>query len=379
MRSAACILLACGLLPAGPRVEAVRTPNGGIQPQTGLKDGTLHLVYYAGESDKGDLFYVRSTDYGKSFSPALRVNSTPGSAIAVGNIRGAHLAVGRNGSVHVAWNGSSLALPKSPSGQPPMQYARLAPGTTAFEPERNLIHDAYGVDGGGSLAADESGNVFVFWHAPKPGMKGEENRRVWMAKSSDDGATFNKESVAFDSPIGACGCCGLKASVDSTGTIHVLFRAADQVVNRDIWMLTSKDRGGTFTATDISAWKIGACVMSSEAFADTLDGQLAAWESEKQVYFGKVDPKTGGVATPVAAPGTPNNRKYPALAVNRNGETLLAWTEGTAWKRGGTVAWRVFDKSGNVMSPENGGAPDFPVWGLVAAFARPNGDFVVLY
>ena len=98
MRSAACILLACGLLQAGPRVEAMRTPNGGIQPQTVLKDGTLHLVYYAGESDKGDLFYVRSTDYGKSFSPALRVNSTPGSAIAVGNIRGAHLAVGRNGS-----------------------------------------------------------------------------------------------------------------------------------------------------------------------------------------------------------------------------------------------------------------------------------------
>ncbi len=378
MRSAALLLLAAGLCAAGPVVEVQRAPGGGIQPQTVLKDGVLHLVYYVGE-DKGDLFYVRSSDYGKTYSKAMRVNSTPGSAMAIGNIRGAHLSVGRNGSVHVAWNGSGNALPKSPAGQPPMQYSRMVPGTTGFEPERNLIGKAWGVDGGGSLAADDSGNVYVFWHAPMPGTKGEENRRVWVAKSTDDGASFAAEKLAFDSPVGACGCCGLRASVDSVGVVRVMFRAADQVVHRDIWLLTSTDHGATFTAADVSQWNIGACVMSSEAFADAPGGQLAAWESEKQVFFGKIDSKTGGVPAPVAAPGVVGNRKYPALAVNGRGEILFAWTEGTAWKRGGTVAWRIFDQSGKTMSPENGSAPDFPVWGLVAAFARPDGSFVVVY
>ena len=52
---------------------------------------------------------------------------------------------------------------------------------------------AKGLDGGGSVAADTSGNVQVFWHAPEPGKRGEDNRRVWSAVSSDDGKTFAAE------------------------------------------------------------------------------------------------------------------------------------------------------------------------------------------
>src|SRR5947209_16049514 len=38
-----------------------------------------------------------SEDAGRTFSTPLQVNSRAGSAIAVGNIRGAHLALGKNG------------------------------------------------------------------------------------------------------------------------------------------------------------------------------------------------------------------------------------------------------------------------------------------
>jgi hypothetical protein len=384
------ILMAAVSLPAAvadptvdpivdPIVELLRTPGGGIQPQVELRDGTLHLVYFAGEPEKGDLFYVRSTDFGKTFSKPIRVNSVQGSSIAIGNIRGAQLAVGRGGRVHVAWNGSAAAQPRGPAGESPMLYARLNDAGSAFEPERNVIAAAQGIDGGGSLAADDSGRVFVFWHAPLPGLKGEQNRRVWVTRSDDDGATFQKERVAFDSPVGACGCCGLKAWADPAGTIQVLFRSADQVVNRDIWLLSSKDHGATFSGKPVSHWNIGACVMSSEAFAAGPEGNLAAWETEKQVWFGRIDAATGGVPGSIAAPGTPRNRKYPALAVNRNGETLLAWAEGTAWKRGGSVEWRVFDKTGSAMTDANGTAEGFPVWSLVAAFARPDGSFVIVY
>ena len=52
---------------------------------------------------------------GSHFSTPLRVNSRPGSVIATGTIRGAHLAVGKNGRAHVAWMGSRKAAPE---GQP---------------------------------------------------------------------------------------------------------------------------------------------------------------------------------------------------------------------------------------------------------------------
>src|SRR5882672_10947460 len=75
---------------ARDNVTTVRVPHGGIQPQVAVDDkGTLHLLYFAGDPSHGDLYYVRSADAGASFSDPIRVNREPGSAIAVGNVRGA--------------------------------------------------------------------------------------------------------------------------------------------------------------------------------------------------------------------------------------------------------------------------------------------------
>ena len=199
-----------------------------------------------------------------------------------------------------------------------------------------------------------------------------------MAKSSDDGQSFSPEAVAFTAPTGACGCCGLRAYADAAGNVYVLFRSASEVVHRDIWLMTSKDRGRSFQGAEISKWNVGACVMSSEAFAPSADGVLGAWESEKQTYFARISPGAASVSTPIPAPGEPRNRKYPAVAANRRGETLFAWTEGTAWKRGGAVEWQVFDRQGRPR-PVSGKADGVPVWSLVAAFARPDGSFVIIY
>src|SRR6185295_15781422 len=111
--------------------------------------------------------------------------------IAVGTIRGAQLALGRNGLVHVACNGSGVQ--KSERGSP-MLYARLNAARTAFEPQRNLMTSTMNLDGGGSVAADAAGNVFVVWHgASVEGPKGEQNRSVYLALSTDDGKTFAAE------------------------------------------------------------------------------------------------------------------------------------------------------------------------------------------
>lgn len=94
---------------SGERVRLLRVPEGGLQPQVVTDDrGDLHLIYYGGDAHHGNLFYVRSSDHGATFSPAIPVNR-PGSAIAAGTIRGAQLALGKAGRVHVAWNGSNEA------------------------------------------------------------------------------------------------------------------------------------------------------------------------------------------------------------------------------------------------------------------------------
>jgi hypothetical protein len=362
----------------GRKVALVRVPDAGIQPQVAVDaTGVVHMIYFKGDPGEGDLYYVRSRDGGTTFSTPLVVNSVRASAVAVGNIRGAHLAIGKNGRVHVAWNGAHQENPTGPRGHEPMLYTRLNDAGTAFEPQRNVIRSAYGLDGGGALAADGAGNVYVFWHAPEPGKEGEGNRRVWMARSRDYGKTFEPERPAYDKPTGACGCCGLNAFADRKGTVYVLYRSATETVHRDIYLLVSRDKGQTFQGEDISKWNVGACVMSSESFAESPAGVLAAWETEKQAYFGRIDTASGKMATPVAAPGTGKNRKYPAVAGNSQGEMMFAWTEGMGWKKGGELEWQVYDKTGKPTA-ERGKMDGVPVWSLIAVFARP-GRFTIVY
>jgi hypothetical protein len=338
-----------------------------------------------GDPGHADIYYVRSSDYGKTFCAPLRVNSQPGSAVTAGSIRGAQLALGRNGRVHVLWNGSSAAQPKGPlnpempAGSPyngtPLLYTRLDESGAAFEPQRNLMRRTFGLDGGGSLAADSAGNVYASWHGKAKGAaEGEAGRRVWIARSSDDGKTFAEESAADPEQAGACGCCGMALFAAADGTLYGLYRAAAGGVRRGVHLLVSTDAGATFGGTLVQDWNINACPMSSEAFAQGPGGVLAAWETESQVYFGPV--RDGKVARPIPAPGS-SKRKHPRLAVDSKGATLLVWAEGTGWQKGGSLAWQLYDREGKPAG-EPGSAPGIPAWSFAAAFPTPSG-FSILY
>lgn len=362
--------------PSIPRVELRRVPDGGIQPQTLIgRDGVVHLIYFKGDAGQGDIFYSRSKD-GITFSKPIRVNSVEGTAVAIGNIRGARIALGRQDRVYVAWNGSAK-LGEPAKGRSPMLFTRLNDAGTAFEPERNLIQTAYGLDGGGGIAADQQGRVYVFWHAPVPGHRGEEWRRVWMARSNNDGKTFEPERMVWDQPTGACGCCSLNAYADPAGKLYVLFRSAREMVHRDIYLLESRDHGTSFTGAEVSKWNVGYCVMSSEAFASSSKATLAAWETEKRIHFGFVPPDPAQM-TESAISDSGKNEKYPALAANRKGLFLVSWTEGMSWKHGGSLRWQLIDSKGQRVGAE-GDADGVPAWSFTSAYPLTNGSFVVLY
>lgn len=201
-----------------------------------------------------------------------------GTAIAAGTIRGAQLALGRADRVHVAWNGSTDAGLLNPdSGKPgaPMLYRRLNDSRNAFAPERNLMLHSFGLDGGGSMAADKSGNIYVAWHgiaesvAKATGKEGEARRRVWIRRPEDDGKTFSVETKAWTRETGSCGCCGMKIFVARNGDVFALYRSATESVHRDIYLLSSRDHGRTFEGKLLHKWSSNACPMSSMDLAET--------------------------------------------------------------------------------------------------------------
>lgn len=361
-------------------VNLVKTPGSGIQPQV-LVDakGTLHLLYFTGEAKGGNLQYARREPGQVRFSAPIKVNSQPGSAIATGTIRGGQLALGRNGRVHVAWNGSGQAAPKNTLGGTPMLYARLDDSGKAFEPQRNLMTKTNVLDGGGSLAADSLGNVYVAWHAQTPDTKGEDQRRLWVSVSNNDGKTFDAEKPAWSEPTGACPCCGVRGYTDRQGNSLFLYRGAGLKINRGMYVLRTKDQGQTFGGLRLDNWKIDTCPMSSEALAEGPSGLIAAWDNDGQIFFTRVTPSKLAADPAKSAPGAGGNRKHPALAVNKDGITLLVWTEGTGWNRGGALAWQLYDKAGNPVGKMGNRPGAVPVWGLPAAVAEADGSFTILH
>jgi hypothetical protein len=228
------------------RVTLMRVPNGGIQPQA-LMDpkGTLHLIYFQGtKANAGDLFYVRREAGSERFSEPIRINSQPGTACAMGSVRGGQIALGKAGRLHVVWNGVGT------------DYARLNDEGTAFETQRNLMRQTYIPDGGGTVAADDAGNVYVIWHGQRQGVQGEDKRQIWVARSSDDGRTFSLESAAWMEATGVCPCCSTRAMTDHKGIVYLLYRSATAQVNRDIYLLASQDRGQSFHESLVHKWKV---------------------------------------------------------------------------------------------------------------------------
>jgi len=159
-----------------------------------------------------------------------------------------------------------LAQPRARAIRRRCFYARLNDAGAASNRKRNLIFIGVGPQRrrntrGGMRRATS----MFFWHAPLVGRRRtkRESPGVGWRKSSDDGKTFARERVPFDSPTGVCGCCGMHAFVGADGAVQVLFsRGVPERSIADMYLLTSHDRGGTFQGTDISPVDIGACVMS---------------------------------------------------------------------------------------------------------------------
>lgn len=358
-------------------VEVRRLPDGAMQPVAITDDaGTVHLVWLQGEPKACDVFYQKLPGGRTNGMVPIRVNRHAGSAIAIGTIRGAQLAVGRHGRVHIVWNGSSKAEPRPASGAP-LLYTRLDETDNAFEPERNLMGQTALLDGGASVAADRSGNVYVVWHAaPAADQHDESERHVFLARSKDDGANYEAEkSITLTN--GVCGCCMLRAFADRTGKLLVLYRAATTVTDRHVTLLSSVDQGTTFAQVFTDPWTTGTCPMSSATMGDGANNVFVAWEAKGNVHATAILPESRALVSPVEV-STGSRAKHPALAVNLRGEVLCAWAEGTGWQRGGSVVWRSLNARGAPIG-ETTTQIGLPVWSFPATFARDDGQFVVLF
>jgi hypothetical protein len=299
-----------------PSVTVVKTPGDGAVPDAETaKDGSIHVAYVSGE----DVFYVVSTNAGKSFSTPVRINSEPGTVHPANMYRGPDVAIGKNGRVHVIWYVNAYQR-KLPPDQWGVFYAHLDPASGAFSKPVNLNQkpsDNY------SLAADEKGNVAVVWMAGG----------VFVNTSTDNGDDFSTaERIDVADP---CECCASRASFSASGSLIIDYR--DKTANiRDMHLLVRAPGSATFTKEKISVtpWQVTGCPMTGTFLTSAGKEEIAAWETKGQISYARIDPLTGKRKTDeikVAERG-----KWPIALPGREGGVLISWKEGSVLK------WQLF-------------------------------------
>ena len=358
-------------------VSFERVPQQGIQPQVATDaSGRVHLLYFKGDPMGGDIFYATKTANHDRYSEPLKVNSTPNSVLVAGTMRGPQLSLGRDGRAHVVWMGGNGAVKAQVGDQKvtPLLYARMNDERSAFEPERNILTHIAGLDGGQTVAADDKGNVYVIWHGAPPNVESEEERGLYVAHSRDDGKTFAAEFKGTVPRKGACACCGIRAKIDDAGALNVLFRSAEEGVNRAELWLQSTNQGKTFAILQEDPWKTATCPASSANFAFMNNRSAGAWETDNKV----VAVIRSGTGTKQVKPTGKGKQKHPTVALNSKGEMLMTWVEDAGWGTPGTLVCQLFDETGNSLG-EPIRKPELPAWSFGAPYADANGTFVVLY
>ncbi len=372
------ILVTCDLTVAAPGVSTVRLPESAFRSQVVVDaSGTIHLVH-AHTEKRGDLFYAKKHPGQDKFSAPIQVNSTPSCAA------GFSMAVGKNGRVHVLIRPNAKYSLNKLKRKPKfndlkyMLYCRLNDEGTKFEEERDLSGATFAFEGVGTIIADGTDDVSVFWHGLEK-IGPEPSRAIFAARSTDAGRTFAEPEKVQNDVIGACACCSMSGAIDADGRMYLVYRNSEAAANKDTYLLVSEDKGRTFKGTLLEPWANAGCPGSVYSLVSGPSGVYVAWDTLGQIRFAR----SGSSVDPTTAPGNGKKTRSPVLACNSKGDVLFAWSEAEEprqFMRGGDLAWRVYDRNGDPITekqvlPGGVGAR----WSKPSAYAKPDGDFVIMY
>lgn len=229
--------------------------NGNTQPRIARSsDGTIYVVWgYVTASFQHKIYIAKSTDAGATFSPALAVQPDD----PLGEMDPS-VAAGPGGMVYVTWQ-TNLSPTTSQLGN--TYVSRSSDGGATFGPAIRL-NSVDGLTGTPAVAAYGS-HVYVTWADGRPDGTG-----IYLAQSSDDGATFSFEAKINDN-ANAAGQGPPAIATGPTGQVLIAWadtRNATWPCEGDIYSALSTDNGNSFGAN--SRVNPNVCSAVTDGFGD---------------------------------------------------------------------------------------------------------------
>jgi hypothetical protein len=116
--------------------------------------------------------------------------------------------------------------------------------------------------------------------------KRTEGTRLYAARSTDNGLTWSRNVMVYESPEGTiCQCCHPSASFTPDGQMLVMFRNWLDG-SRDMYLVRSRD-GVHFSSPEKlgqGTWKLNACPMDGGGVAVAQDRIVTAWRRDNEIF-----------------------------------------------------------------------------------------------
>ena len=144
--------------------------------------GHLHVAFEGKELDKSvvDIFYAESSDDGKTWTSPKDVSGTPG------NSSHPDIAVERDGGIDVVWADTT-----SGETSPDIYFSRSADGGKTWTQAAD-ISNTPGASTEPAVAISPDNSIHVIWSDTS---KGDKNRDIYYASSTDGGKTWAKDPL----------------------------------------------------------------------------------------------------------------------------------------------------------------------------------------
>lgn len=238
--------------------------------------GVLHLAWFEKREDRRALRAVRVTDGGKTVSPPVQVNPAQAEPDALHQAPG--LATGPDREVYVTWS-----TPRPVPGAffaANLRLARSLDDGLTFEPplvvndDDNPINHSFE-----QVSAGSHGDVYLAWLDNRD--KEKSGAGAIFACSRDGGKTVGK-NLTVDGM--ACICCRPSIALAPDGTLWVAWRKTFERNVRDIVLAKSIDQGQTFSTPILvkwDGWAFPACPHRGPSLAFDRFGRLyIGWYTE---------------------------------------------------------------------------------------------------
>jgi len=325
-------------------ISPIRHPKLGVDP---VSPNGVYMLAVLGEDDSSRLALLNSSDGGDSFDKPVWV-SEPGGVNSHGENSPALIVT--PDVMYAAWNqGGDIRLARS-----------LSWGGSFEKPVRISDKPEKAFSGYVSIGVAPNGDVYAVWIDTRESTPTDDVYAIYMARSTDKGATFGKNIKVADH---VCECCRPNVSFGPNNEVLVFFRNIYPGSIRDMAVAVTRDGGNTFSAPVRIAednWKLEGCPDSGIALARSGNRIYAAWLTEASPSLDGVrlswSDDAGKTWTPaVLASQKVLDANYPALSAADDGRVELIFQGRDPQKRAGWSTTSAFlveiDKNGRFSVP----------------------------